>query len=483
MTRELYQVAIIGGGITGLSAAYYIEKRIRENGLNARCVLLEADSQLGGKVQTKKRDGFVMEKGPDSFLARKRAAVNLIRELGMEQDLVGTNPAGRKSYILHKGELHRIPAGLSIGVPTQFVPFATTKLLSMAGKVRAGFDLLLPRGLSGDQSLGQFLERRLGKEVVDRIAEPLLAGIYAGDLRKLSLRATFPQYETLERKYGSLIRGMLAQAKAEKTPAQNEQGGVSEGGSVLPQSAFLSLKGGLSQLVNRLAESLQLTDIHTLAKVESIEICPEGYRVNVQNGDPVAADAVVLTAPAYEVAKVLGNTMEADPLEKIPYVSVATVILAYPQDEFNFPLAGSGFVVPRSEGRTITACTWVSNKWLHTAPPGHVLIRCYVGRSGDESIVDESDEEIIKRVRHDLAEVMQIQSEPLFSLVTRWKQAMPQYTVGHLDRIEAFRDKAAAKHPGLFFGGAGFTGLGIPDCIVQGEQLSNQVLTYLISLA
>jgi len=478
-------IVIVGGGVTGLSAAYYLEKFTDEQGLPLRIVLAEATNRLGGKISTETFDGFVIEKGPDSFLARKVAALDLIRDIGIEGELVGTNPSARKTYILHQGTLHRIPAGLNLGVPTQFNPFVKSGLLSLRGKLRAGLDFILPRSADrGDRSLGDFLERRLGKEVVDFMAEPILAGIYAGDLRKLSLRATFPQFEQYERDHGSLVLGMLAQGRISKTP---QAGAAISGDSTtskedvhsIPQSAFLSLRGGLKRIIEQLRASLRATSVHLSAPVRSIaDRTPDGhYVVHIDAMEPVLADVVGVAVENYSAAALLPERFAGRAiLENVPYVSVATVILAYQSADLGRVLDGSGFVVPRKEGRTITACTWVSSKWLHTAPPGRILIRCYVGRSGQEEIVEQSDEEIIHRVRSDVADIMGVTAPPRFSRVTRWRRAMPQYTVGHLDRVATFHDEAEKAYPGLLFAGAGFTGLGIPDCIAQGKQLAARMM-------
>ncbi|PWK15985.1 protoporphyrinogen oxidase [Tumebacillus permanentifrigoris] len=480
---ERKTVLIIGAGITGLSAAYYVEQKARAAGKSVQVIVLESDDKLGGKVQTERIDGFTIEKGPDSFLARKPAALNLIRELGIDDELVGTNPEAKKTYILHRKKLHRIPQGMNVGVPTQFVPFATTGLLSLAGKVRAGFDFFLPKAEeTGDQSLGLFLERRMGKQVVDYLAEPLLAGIYAGDLRNLSLRATFPHLEQLELKYGSLIKGMLAQAQqvksAQKTPPKPELGA-----RTVPNSVFLTFRTGLYRLIERLEYVLEKSgvQIRLETKVKQLDkTADDRYSLQLDNGETLLADAVVMTTPTYDAAKVLPEQFSQKAyLLKLPYVSVANVVLAFGKNAIDRPLDGSGFVVPRNEGRTITAATWTSSKWLHSAEKGKTLMRFYVGRSGQEEIVDKSDAEIISKVRKDLYETMGIETEPLFHRITRWYRAMPQYTVGHLDRVQEFVEESRKELPGVYFAGSGFYGLGIPDCIDQGlktaEQLVNKI--------
>jgi oxygen-dependent protoporphyrinogen oxidase len=469
-------VVIIGGGITGLSTAYYLQQRARRDGVSIRCLVLEKDEKLGGKIQTENIDGFVLEKGPDSFLARKTAATDLCRELGLEGELVGTNPNARKTYILHKGKLHRLPPGTQMGIPTQFGPFATTGLLSVKGKARALMDLVLPRNeTDGDQSLGGFLARRLGDEVLEAIAEPLLAGIYAGDARKLSLRATFPQFEMIEKKYRSLILGILAQKRAVQSPSSATKHG----------SVFLTVKSGLGTIVKRLTEELGAETLRTKSKVTQITARMREerfeYTIHLDHGEHVPADAVVITTPAFSAAEIFPHRDTiSEVLQQIPYVSVATIVLAFPQDAVSFPLDGTGFVVPRKEGRTITACTWVSSKWLHTAPEGHKLLRCYVGRAGDEAIVDRPEEEIIAKVRQDLSDIMGITSEPLFTRLTRWKQSMPQYTVGHLNRLQEIETEIMNRWPGLLIAGAGYKGLGVPDCILEGKKTAEQVLEYIL---
>ncbi|MBL0387290.1 protoporphyrinogen oxidase [Tumebacillus sp. ITR2] len=480
---ESKHVIVVGGGITGLATAYYVETKARAAGKSVTVTLLESDDKLGGKVQTEQIDGFTIERGPDSFLARKVAAVNLIRELGIDDELVGQNPASRKTYILHRKKLHRIPAGMNVGVPTQFVPFATTGLLTWAGKIRAGMDLFKPKAeVKGDQSIGLFLERRLGKEVVDYLAEPLLAGIYAGDLRNLSLRSTFPHLEGLEQKYGSLIKGMLAQAQEakaqQKTPPQPELGA-----RPIPNSMFLSFRTGLYRLIERLEYVLEKNGVTlrtgtAVTKVEKNAGEGSAYAVHLETGETLRADAVVMTAPTYDCARLLPEHFAQKAyLLQLPYVSVANVVLAFGKNAIDEQLEGSsGFVVPRKEGRTITACTLTSNKWPHTADKGKTLMRFYVGRAGDEQIVDKSDSDIIEKVRKDLFDTMKVEAEPLFSRITRWRKAMPQYTVGHLDRVKTFVEESRKELPGIYFAGSGFYGLGIPDCIAQGLNTAEEVI-------
>jgi oxygen-dependent protoporphyrinogen oxidase len=464
------KIVIVGGGITGLSAAFYAQKHAEENNLPVDISIIEKSETLGGKIQSLHRDGFVIEKGPDSFLARKLPIIELSKDLGLEDELVGTNPKAKKTYILHKGRLHRMPPGLILGIPTQMTPFLNTGLISIAGKARAAMDLVLPRRTDqGDESLGDFLERRLGKEVLDHIAEPLLAGIYAGDTHSLSLQATFPQFRALEQKHRSLILGMIASRKnAPDTPEVPE---------IAKKSMFLTYKKGLKTLVDSLIEKMEHVQLLTNRGVSSIAKQENGgYRLTLDNAQEVEADAVILALPPTISANLLPQLTTANKLREIRYVSVANMIMAFDQKDIPTPLDGSGFVVPRKEGRYITACTWTSSKWLHTAPEGKVLLRCYVGRSGDEEIVNNTDEEIQKKVRHDIKELMGITAEPLFYEITRWTQSMPQYPVGHLEQLKQVRKELASTMPGILLTGSGYHGVGIPDCVRQGKETALEAI-------
>jgi oxygen-dependent protoporphyrinogen oxidase len=464
---------VIGGGITGLTAAYYLQKRLKQEGLDAHISVVEKSASFGGKINTLERDGFVIEKGPDSFLARKRPIIDLTRELGLEGELTGLNPKAKKTYIMHRGKLHRMPPGLVLGIPTEMAPFMTTGLISPLGKIRAAMDVLLPRRKDrSDESLGHFLERRLGKEVLAHIAEPLLAGIYAGDTYALSLQATFPQFQEMEQKKRSLILGMMANKK-------NTQAETANLPEALRQSVFLTYYNGLKTLVNGLLKALEDIELRTEASVASISRKEDQVEITFEDGHKEIVDGVILTAPTYQAAKFLSHLPAAQKLSKIQYVSVANVIMAFDLKDIPITMDGSGFLIPRKEARTITACTWTSAKWLHTAPAGKVLLRCYVGRSGEEEWTKWEDEELVRKVRQDISELMGIHAEPLFYEITRMPHSMPQYPVGHLEVIADFRRELADAIPGVFVTGAGFHGVGIPDCIRQGNEAAQQLAVYL----
>ncbi|HZG56396.1 protoporphyrinogen oxidase [Paenibacillus sp.] len=466
-------IVVVGGGITGLSAAYYAARLARREGIEPKVTLIEGGERLGGKIRTMRRDGFVIERGPDSFLARKRPIIDLSRELGIEGELVALNPATRKTYILRGGQLHRIPPGLVLGVPTDWKPFVASKLIGWPGKLRAALDWVLPaaRG-DADESLGGFLRRRLGDQVVDFVAEPLLSGIYAGDADRLSLLATFPQFRAAERKYRSLMVGLARGAAGEDHLPPHARG-----------SAFLSYRNGLSTLIERLEAALEEEGAVVLTGKPVRSVTPRdgtgGAVVTLENGDALLADAVVVTTPVSELGRLLPDVPEAGVFRDMAYASVANVVLAYRREQVTVPLDGAGFVVPRTEGRLITACTWTSSKWLHTAPEDRVLIRCYVGRIDDDRWQSMSDDALVAAVRREVAELVGIAAEPEFSDVTRLPRSMPQYEVGHLDRVHTLREGLRTKAPGVFAAGAGLEGVGLPDCIHQGKQAAEQAAAFI----
>ncbi len=483
MSGALRRIAVVGGGISGLSAAFYARKLSRERGIAADITLFEESPQLGGKIQTLHRDDCVIERGPDSFLTRKLPILELTRELGIEDELVAINPQA-KSFILRKGKLHRMPQGLVLGIPTQIMPFARTALISPIGKARAAMDLVLPRGTGGDEALGSFLQRRLGREVLEHIIEPLLAGIYAGDTQKLSLQATFPQFGKLEQQYGSLILGMLRNKQLQNRTASQAQHAQSPLPPALSQAVFLTYKRGLSTLIDALTDNLQnLQDCRIVRGVSVREIAQAedaGILVHTSEGDASLFDAVIVAVPNYSAVTLLSGISGVDTsLIDIPYASVANVVLAYRSEDAASKMNGSGFLVPRDEGLTITACTWTSVKWLHTAPEHLALVRCYIGRQGDDRGVTLSEEELINRVRADLKTTMNVTAEPVFTETTRWRASMPQYPVGHLDRLRLFRKQLGQALPGSAVAGAGYLGVGIPDCIAQGKQAAQDIIAFL----
>lgn len=470
------QAVIVGGGISGLSAAYYLSQQAKEHNLPLSISVVEKEERLGGKIQTIRQDGFVIEQGPDSFLRRKPAVIALSKELGMDKKWVGMGPHASRTYIVHQGKLHLLPQGLMLGVPLRLGPFLKTGLISPLGKLRAALDFVLPRKQDGqDESLGHFLKRRLGPEVVEKIAEPLLSGIYAGDAYRLSLKATFPQFRELEQKYGSLIRGMRQSQHQNVTqsPQSTEN---------MPTSIFLSFQNGLYSLIEALENQLQEeVTFHLSAEAAALEKEDGKYILHLADGQKLRADILILATPASITAQMFTDEKIKKPLQAVRYVSVANVVLAFEEKGSNIKLDGSGFLVPRGENFSVTAATWTSVKWPHTAPPGKILIRTYLGRENGEDLLHLEDQELVQLVRKEMKQIIGLDQEPLFYHVNRWPQSMPQYQIGHVERLQTVQEHLASAYPGLFLCGAGYRGIGIPDCIAQGKAAALEAFTFLIN--
>ncbi|MCL6547957.1 MAG: protoporphyrinogen oxidase [Alicyclobacillus sp.] len=526
--QELH-VAVVGGGITGLSAAFAVQRWAKRNGRSVRCSVFERDSRLGGKILTYREAGFVLEAGPDSLLARKPAGLALIRDLGVSSELVGLEAHGQQTFIVRGGRLRLLPPGTELSIPASSAAVLGTDLISPWGKVRTLLDLVLPaswgtaaggkgahetsargRGTQGtsarrtdDESLGKLLRRRLGDEWVNFVAEPLLAGIYAGRLDDLSVQATFPQFQRMARQHGSLIRAAMISAReraaavrtAPARLAQTERGPAVAGSSSSgeqgpgPRSAFVTLRGGLATLTERLYDELRdWARLETGAEVVRMEARAEGgYSLSVWSSggqSEVLADGIVVATPAFAAADLLHRLCPAaERLRGIAYVSTATVIAAFPGRDITAREAGTGFLVPRSEGRTISACTALSAKWPHTSPADVTVLRCFVGRTGDTERLQLDDEALVALVLQDLKDLLGIRVPPLFTRVTRWPDAMPQYRPGHLDAVEIVEQALAAAAPAVAIAGAGYRGLGIPDCIDQAEKAAGRVMEALNNLS
>jgi oxygen-dependent protoporphyrinogen oxidase len=460
-------IVIVGGGITGLSAAYYLQKEIAEKKLPFTVQLIEASDRLGGKIKTNKKNGFIIEQGPDSFLARKEPAVKLAKDLGLEDDLI-RNGTGQ-SYILVRNKLHKMPTGAFMGIPTQAKPFLFSGIFSMKGKLRAGADYVLPKGKAvSDQSLGGFFRRRFGDELVENLIEPLLSGIYSGDIDDMSLMATFPNFYNLEQKHRSLIKGLQETMPAPKKPAGKKPG------------MFFSFKEGLEVFVKEIEKKLNNVKVDVNTSVDHIEKKDNFYHLLLSNGEVTKADAIITATPHHTLPKMFSQYEFLKTLNEMPATSVANVAMAFDRSAIKKDIDGTGFVVSRNSDYRITACTWTHKKWPSTTPDGKVLLRAYVGRPNDQEVINYSDEEITAVVLKDLRKTMKIKKNPEFSVVSRWKNAMPQYTVGHKERIAAVREEASRSIPGVFLSGSSFEGVGIPDCIGQGEQAVQEVLDYLL---
>ena len=469
------KLIIIGGGIAGLSAAYYAQK----NSPESQITLLEADAHWGGKITTDRvsfEDGdFIIEGGPDTFLATKPWAVALCKELGLGERLHGTNPKSKNTYVLHRNRLQPLPDGLAMMIPTNIPSILKSQLVSWPGKARMGLDFLLPsQNGRHDESLGNFVSRRLGREAYENLIEPLMSGIYAGDGDQLSLRSTFPYLHDLEHKYGSLARGALKMRQQMASRGQSTQGS---------RSAFLTPTTGLAEIVEALVETLTENgaDLLLNTPVRTLQCSDVGtWNVTLESGGMLTADGIILAIPTYATSNIVSGL---DPelasfLQSIPYASTATVTLAYRQSDLSCPLDGYGYVIPRREGRRALACTWTSTKFPHRAPDGYALIRVFVGRAGQESGIPWDEAGLLDLAREELELTLGITEEPLVSRVFIWENAMPQYNLGHPEKLAKI-ESALEKHPGLALAGNGYRGIGIPDCIHSGELAVERILRHM----
>jgi oxygen-dependent protoporphyrinogen oxidase len=463
------RVVIVGGGITGLAVAHALEQAPEPYDVK----LVEAGPRLGGNLVTHSYSGFTIDGGPDSWVAMKPHATRLAKAVGLGDELIGTRPDTRKVYIVGNKKLHAMPEGLVMGIPTEWRPFAETELLGLDTKLRALLEPVVPkRTYAGDEdeSIASFIGRRLGPEMCDRFAGPLLGGIFAGDPESLSVRACVPQLVEAESKYGSLVMAMRALRAARKSSAT----GQSEA------STFVSLKRGIGDLVTHVAHRLRDAELWTTRAAIRVEQLPAGdprgrWAVSTAKGT-LYADHVALTVPAHASAKMV---TEFDPtlasmLGAVDYVSTATVFLAYRTHDIRHPLDAVGFLVPKSEGRPILACTFVSSKWEHRAPSGQALMRVFIGGAGGEHHLERDDEGLERLACEQLHDLIGIERAPVFAKVFRWNKASPQPTVGHLGRMRRVLERVAT-WPGLHVGGNGFIGTGIPDSIKQGEEIAARI--------
>lgn len=456
-------VVVVGAGVTGLAAAYQLMKTGR-----ADVTIFEASEQVGGTLRSIESERHLFEQGPDSFLARKRVMIDLCTELGLREQLVGTGPLARKTYLVSDGKLYPFPKGTYMGIPLTQEAFEQIPFLSEDGKRRALLDLTMgPDEERDNDSMGELLTRRLGREVVEKIAEAVLAGVHASPIDRLSVAATYPEIGEAARG-GSLLRGLQKFVADRQHVAQDDD---------LPKTAFLTLRGGLSQLASALLSALHGlgATVHTGRAVTSIE-CSSRACVVRTAGSEITCDAVVVAVPAHRASKLFSAEAVKHALEGFHYASVATVALAYRPRDVLFELDGSGFVVPRREKSDVTACTFVSSKWPHMANREVVTLRAFVGRAEDDQIVGAPDEEILKRVRQDLANWLKADPEPTFTLVTRWNKGMPQYEVGHLARVAELVEVGSRAYPRVIFSGAAYRGVGLPDCAADGIEAAQSVL-------
>jgi len=464
-------IAIVGGGIAGLSTAYALQKQAEATGYPLQLTLVEADNRLGGKIATRRRDGFVIEGGPDSFITQKPEAAALCRELGLGNQLIGTNEAARRVLIVQRRRLLEMPEGVRLVVPTRFWPFVVSPLISWPGKVRMGMDLFIPpRRDDSDESLADFLRRRLGREALEKLGEPMMAGIHVADAERLSLLATFPRFRQIEQTHGSLVRGMLAAQRKAPSPKNGKRA-----------SLFVTLREGLDGLVAALARAFR-GEVLLGMRLAEVRYRQEGtshFALRSDDGHLLHADAVILATPARDSARLLSDWPDlAGELAQIRYLSTATLSLAFDRAAFEHPLDGSGFVIPRKERHTMLACTWTSTKFAGRAPAGGVLLRAFIGGPDGEAAALADEADLVAGVRAELAELMGVRATPLFHELFRWPHANPQYDVGHLDRVSRLEQLADGRVPGLFLTGSAYRGVGIPDCVAQGQQTAQEAFAF-----
>ena len=470
------RIVIIGGGISGLAAAHRLIELTKTDRQLIQLTLLEASNRLGGTIETTNSDGFLIERGPDSFISEKPEALALAKRLGLESQLIQTNEEYRRSFILRGGRLRAVPEGFQLLAPSRIWPFLTSDIFSFAGKARMAADLVLPRKITNgvnDESLASFVRRRLGTEALERMAQPMVGGIYTADPETLSLRATLPRFLEMEREHRSLILAMLRQGRVQDKT-------LKKGTSGARYSLFLSFEGGMRVLSEALAREVgncqsPIVDCRLNARVDAMKFDGSSWNIASDKGERFTADAVCLAVPAYVAASLLNESNEdlAHKLRQIKYASTATINFGYRRAAIKHPLNGFGFVVPFVEKRSLIACTFSSVKFSGRAPEGHVLLRAFAGGALQPEIFALEETEMAERVEADLRELLGISEKPLFTEVAKWERSMPQYEVGHLEQVKQIEDPLM---PGLTLAGNAYRGAGLPDCIRSGERAAEAMI-------
>ena len=470
-------VGVVGGGITGLTAAYCLYQAAQQQNLPLELKLLEATDCVGGLIQTTTENGFVMERGPDAFITTKPWAFQLCQDLGIADQLISPNPNFPRSFIVRAGKLYPVPEGFYLMAPTTLWPFVTTPIFSWRGKLRMAMDLFLPPSVPDtDESLEDFVVRRLGREAFERMAQPMIGGIYSANPKELSLKATMPQFLHLEQRFGSIIRALV------ETMSARRAGGVR-------YSIFRTFPAGMRTLVDRLVQTLPSNSVQTKTTVIGLrrqqgedggQTLPE-WEIHFDDGQSLAVDAVCLALPAVQTAKLLTPLAPevAKLLKTIPYASLATINLAFERSQIGHRLDGMGFVVPAIENQSITACTFSSLKFPHRAPEGKVLLRAFAGGALQQDLLERSNPDLLESVLSNLRQLLQIEGNPIFSRTTRLT-ASPQYHLGHLDRISQI-ETGVSKINGLELAGNAFHGVGVPDCVRSANQAAEAILRHLFS--
>lgn len=456
------RIAIVGGGISGLSAAFRLEQS-RRGGALLEYEVFEAGSRLGGVLRSEVVDDCLVEAGPDSFLTEKAWAADFCRELGIGDQLIGSNDSARKTYILRNGRLVPLPDGLMFMVPTKILPVLTSSLFSLSTKLRMAGEWFHPaRRSEADESIAALVARHYGGEIVDRLVDPLLCGIYGGDASHLSVRAVLPRFVEMEANSGSLGRAMLAARK--RMPA----------GATKP--LFTTLQGGMQRLTDAIVAKLEPASLRCGASVRDIRRNGEGWLVAAQNEERTF-EAVIVAAPGQAAANLLQNTSPdlAAELRRIEYSSSITVTLGYGADVRRALPPGFGFLTPRSEGKRVLAATFVHNKFAQRAPEDRALVRCFLGGIHDEAVLHLTDDQVVQLVREDFRQILGVRAEPRFAKVYKWRDAMAQYNVGHLELVKRI-EHLKQQFPSLALAGNAYRGIGVPDCIRSGSEAAQQIL-------
>jgi oxygen-dependent protoporphyrinogen oxidase len=460
------RIAIIGGGISGLAVAFALEQQ-RHSG-SVDYTLYEASARLGGVLRTEHIQDCIVEAGPDSFITEKPWAADLCRQVGLGDQLIGSNDVDRKTYVLVRGRLVPMPDGLMFLVPTKVLPIALSPLFSWSTKIRMAQELFHSSyAADSDESVASFVERHYGAEMVGRLADPLLSGIYGGEAASLSVRAVLPRFAEMERTHGSLGRAMLAVRKKMPCPPNKPT-----------PPLFTSLKNGMQQLADAVVSKLNPVSLLTNTSVHSVQ--PEAGGWTVAAGlKSDFFDAVILALPAPAAASILSTCSPelSGELAAIDYSSTITVALGYDRDVRQSLPPGFGFLVPRTEGKRLLAATFVHNKFPYRAPEDRALLRCFFAGTNAETIWPLSDGAIVATVRNELQQILGLRAMPLFARVYKWKSATAQYGVGHLERLDRI-ERQRQQFGGLALAGNGYRGIGVPDCIRSGTEAVKQVLNY-----
>ncbi|HYY96844.1 MAG TPA: protoporphyrinogen oxidase, partial [Pyrinomonadaceae bacterium] len=518
------RIVIVGGGISGLAAAHRLfELQDSAEEARAEVLLLEASERLGGTVRTHRREGFLLEGGPDSFISEKPAVLELARRLGLEERLTGTNERNRRSFVVRDGRLRPTPEGFQLLAPSRLLPFLTTDIFTWRGKARMALDLILPRRKDADgqheESLAAFVRRRFGQEALERMAQPMVGGIYTADPEHLSLRATMPRFLEMERRHRSLILAMWKKARDSESDSRHTRGAsgaryslflsFDEGTQVLTDALAARLPRGTTRLDTKVLslrldpsqlESVPRSAVESVphssvlegkrrpsglgdktqaARLEAepeLEVEPRRWLLQTEGGETISADAICLALPSYAAARLLRETDDslADELDRIPYASTATVNLAYRRADIPHPLDGFGFVVPFIERRATLACTFSSVKFAGRAPEGHALLRAFVGGALQPEMFELDEGRMTEAVRRDLLDLLGVSAPPLFAHVEKWPRSMAQYHLGHLERLARI-NAHLQNFPTLALCGNAYTGAGLPDCVRSGETAADSL--------